>query len=83
MSNMQELLPYLPVAITVVGVIYWFARLEGKTTDTLLRVVSLELKERELQPIIRQIALDTASIKADLSWLKGDRHNSPQINNNQ
>lgn len=79
---MQELLPYLPVAVTVVGVIYWFARLEGKGTDQGLRITTLEQKERDLQPIIRQIALDTASIKADLSWIKGERRVSPQINNN-
>lgn len=75
---------YLPIAVTAVALITWFIRLESGVKANKERITDLEQKEHDLQPILRQIALDIASIKADLNWIKGlnNNNNNQQVNNN-
>ena len=75
---------YLAIAVTAVALITWFIRLESGVKANKERITDLEQKEHDLQPILRQIALDIASIKADLNWIKGlnNNNNNQQVNNN-
>lgn len=79
---MFELTPYLPAGISIVALITWFVRLEGGIKEAKGKIHELEKRERDVQPIVRQIALDVATIKSDLSWLKQGRNQNSNINNN-